>query len=107
MVDKILYVVMVPMVYLAFAWCIIGIVAKMAKIAKAKKHPHTLQIFPTRSKPALKAFSEAFGMPTIRKKDPVFWVFLMFFHLGILLLLLSHLDLFPQVNIMSKESCYS
>jgi nitrate reductase gamma subunit len=43
-------------------------------------------------------------MPSVRRHQPVLWFFLGVFHLGILGLILSHLDLLPQINIMPAES---
>jgi len=104
MVDKILYVITVPMVYLAVAWLAVGVVARIVGVLRSPKHPHTLKIFPERKAAPLVAAWESFTMPTVRRKKPVFWIFLMLFHAGFLLLILSHLDLLPQVNMMPADS---
>ncbi len=92
------------MVYLALAWCVIGVVVRIAGILRAPKHPHTLKIFSKRKGGGLGAVVDAVTMPTVRKKNPVFWIFLMLFHLGFAALIVSHLDLLPQINIMPKDS---
>jgi len=104
MVDKFLFVVTVPMVYLAVAWLAVGIVVRIAAVLRAPRHPHTLKVFPERKAAPLAAMWESFSMPTVRRKSPVFWIFLMLFHAGFVLLILSHLDLLPQVNIMPPDS---
>lgn len=104
MVDKILYVITVPMVYFAFAWLVLGVIARIVKVLRSPAHPHTLKIFPERKAAPLVALWESFAMPTVRRKKPSFWIFLMLFHAGILVLILSHLDLLPQVKIMPKDS---
>ena len=104
MADKFLFLVMVPMVYLAFFTCAVGVLTKIFEILRAPKHPHTLQIFPQRKASGLKALAEALTMPTVLRAKPVFWVILMVFHWGILFLVLSHLDLLPQINIISSNS---
>lgn len=104
MVDKILFVITVPMVYLAVAWLVVGVIARMAGVLRSKAHPHTLKIFPERKAAPLVAMWESFTMPTVRKKNPLFWIFLMLFHAGFLALILSHLDLLPQVKIMPPDS---
>jgi len=104
MVDKIFYFIMVPMVYLAFAWCAIGILWKVVSIMRLPKQTHTLKIFPDKSAAGLRAVLETFAMPSVRRHQPVLWFFLGVFHLGILGLILSHLDLLPQINIMPAES---
>jgi nitrate reductase gamma subunit len=111
MADKLWYFVMAPMVYLAFAWCIVWIVIKIIEILRAPNLPTTLRIFPEGdnprnppSYPLAAAAWDAFTMPAVRKHNPVLWVFLCIFHLSIALLILAHLDLAPQVNIMPATS---
>ena len=104
MADKFLFLVMVPMVYLAFFTCAVGALAKVFEILRAPKHPHTLQIFPQRNAAGLKALIETMTLPSVLQTKPVFWAILMVFHWGILLLVLSHLDLLPQINILPSDS---
>jgi nitrate reductase gamma subunit len=113
MADKIWYVVMVPMVYFSVAWCLAWVTLRVVEILKAPKLPYTLSIFPEgrgsddppRS-PLAGAFWDAFTMPSVRKYQPVLWVFLIVFHLSLCLLLLAHLDILPQINIMSADSLH-
>lgn len=111
MADKIWYVVMVPMVYFSVAWCIAWIIVRIAEVLKAPKLLYTLSIFPEGrgsddppNAPLLGAFWDAFTMPSVRKYQPILWGFLIVFHLSLCLLLLAHLDLLPQINIMSADS---
>ncbi len=104
MIDKIFYLIMVPMVYLAFVWCIVGITAKVIGIVRAPEMPNTLKIFPESKTPFLAAVKDAFTMPSVRKHKPVFWVFLLAFHGAIALLIISHLDLIPQLRLTSPDS---
>jgi nitrate reductase gamma subunit len=111
MADKLWYFVMVPMVYLAFAWCVVWIVIKIIEIVRAPNLPPTLRIFPEGkdnrnppSCPFAAAAWDAFTMPSVRKHNPVLWVFLCIFHVSIALLVLAHIDLLPQVNIMPATS---
>jgi len=104
MLDKIYYFIMVPMVYLAVAWCVIGITMKIIKIVKAPKHPTTLKIFPETNRPLLAALWDALTLPTVREHRPTLWVFLMLFHIAFALLILGHLDLIPQLRIASPDS---
>jgi len=104
MVDKIFYFITVPMVYLALAWCIIGMVWKVAQVLKAPKHPFTLKIFPDKDHPVPSAVWGALSMPTVRRQKPFFWAVLVLFHLGLFLLILAHLDLLPQINIYPADS---
>ncbi|MGO9120420.1 MAG: respiratory nitrate reductase subunit gamma [Desulfomonilaceae bacterium] len=110
MIDKFWYFIMVPMVYLAFAWCVVWIIIKIMDILKTSNFPPTLRIFPeskTRSVPEYPlaaAAWDAFTMPSVRKHNSVLWVFLCIFHLSIALLILAHIDLLPHVNIMPAAS---
>jgi nitrate reductase gamma subunit len=104
MIDKIYYFIMVPMVYLAFVSCIIGIALKIVGILRAPKHPTTLKIFPETKRPLLAALLDALTLPTVREHRPVLWFFLMMFHIALALLIVAHLDLIPQLRIASKDS---
>ena len=77
MIDKIFYFIMVPMVYLAFTWCLVGIAVKIISILKAPKQPNTLKIFPEKevSWPRLAAVLDAFSMPTIQEAQAAPMVF--------------------------------
>ncbi len=104
MIDKIFYFIMAPMVYLAFAWCVIGVTAKVIGIVRSPKLPNTLKIFPESETPFLAAVKDAFTMPTVRKHKPLFWVFLMAFHAALALLIVAHLDLIPQLRLTRADS---
>jgi nitrate reductase gamma subunit len=104
MTDKIFYFVMTPMVYLAFAWCVIGAVVRIVGILRAPRQPFTLKLFPEKPAPLLAATVEAFTMPAVRRYHPTLWAFLGVFHLGLLGLLLAHLDLLPQIDLAPADS---
>ena len=57
MTEEVYYVIMVPMVYVAVLWMMVGIIAKIIGILRAPPHPHTLKIFPERPAPGLVAAS--------------------------------------------------
>lgn len=111
MADKFWFFVMVPMVYLALAWCIVWIIVKIARILNAPAFPKTLRIFPegksgddTSSTGWAGALWDTFTMPAVRMYHPLLWSFLVVFHLGILLLLLAHLDILPQISVLAENS---
>jgi nitrate reductase gamma subunit len=111
MLDKLFYFIMVPMVYLAVAWCVFWIIVKIVKILRAPSTPPTLRIFPDDKDPEdwntgglPGALWDTFTMPSVLKYKPLLWVFLVIFHICLAVLFLAHLDLLPQVNIMSAES---
>ena len=97
--ETISYIVLVPMVYLAAAIFIIGTTVRLIKIFKAPKHPTTLQIFPAKKPAWLWALHDTFLFPTVRRHKPVLWIFLMLFHICLLLLIIGHLELFGEFEI--------
>lgn len=97
------YFITVPLVYIAIAFCLVAIVVRMIKVARSPA-PFQLAIYPAANRPFLAALGDALGMRQVRRRKPVFWLFLMIFHTGLILLVLGHLDILPQINIMSPES---
>lgn len=98
------YAVMVPMVYVALLFCFVMIAVRMASILRAPAQPYSLRLFPAKKKPALAALADTFAMPQIRKRKPLFWVFLMIFHVSFLLLILGHLDILPGISLVPEDS---
>jgi nitrate reductase gamma subunit len=86
------------MVYIAVAIFFIGTGVRLVKIYRAPKHPATLQIFPEKEPKWLLALVDTFLFPTIRKHKPVFWIFLMLFHIALFLLIIGHLELIREFS---------
>jgi nitrate reductase gamma subunit len=103
-VDRVDWVIMVPLVYAAVLFLLGGIVWRIVTIARAPAPPYSPRIFPARRSPGLAALGDAFAMPQVRRHAPLFWVFLMIFHAGMLALILGHLDIFPAIGIMPRGS---
>jgi nitrate reductase gamma subunit len=93
------YIVLVPMVYVAFGVFFVGTALRLVKIYRAPTHPATLQIFPEKQAKWSLALYDTFLLPTVRKHKPVLWAFLMLFHVAFLLLILGHLELFKEFRI--------
>jgi nitrate reductase gamma subunit len=98
-VQTIYYIILVPMVYVAFAVFFIGTGIRLIKIFRQPKNPSTLQIFPEKRPKWLWAVHDTFLLPTVRRHKPVLWVFLMFFHVSFLLLIIGHIELFETFSI--------
>jgi nitrate reductase gamma subunit len=96
--------VMVPMVYLAVIVLVAGIVGRVIAILRAPPQPFSLKLHPAAKRPGLAALRDAFTMPQVRTHAPLFWVFLMIYHVAFLLLIVSHLDLFPRLDVMPSAS---
>ena len=99
-VDIVIYFILVPMVYIAFAVFIIGTAVRLIKIFREPKHPAPLQIYPEKKAKWLWALHDTFLFPTVRRHKPVLWVFLILFHAGLFLLIIGHLELFAEINII-------
>lgn len=101
---KIAWFIVVPGFYLALAFSIVALVLRLSAIFRAGPPPFQLAIYPERKSPTLAALGDALGMPQIRRKNPLFWVFLLVFHVGLVLLVLGHLDILPEINIVPASS---
>jgi nitrate reductase gamma subunit len=96
--ETLYYIILVPMVYIAFAIFFLGTAMRLIKIFRAPKNPATLQIFPEKKPKWLWTLNDTFLFPTVRRHKPLLWVFLMAFHICILLLIIGHLELFGEIQ---------
>ena len=87
------------MVYMAFAVFIFGTMIRLIKLLGRPKNPSTLQIFPQRNPKWLWALHDTFLLPTIRRHNTLLWIFLMIFHVSLLLLIIGHLELIGEIGI--------
>jgi len=97
--HTIYYIILIPMVYASFALFFVGIAVRLAKIFREPKNPTTLRIYPEKRHRWLWALHDTFLLPTVRRHNPVFWVFLMLFHICFLLLIIGHLELIDEFSI--------
>ena len=97
--ETLIYFILVPMVYISFTVFFVGTIVRLVKIFREPKHPTTLQIFPEKKPKWLWALHDTFLFPSVRRHKPVLWVFLMVFHIGLLLLIIGHLELFGEFEI--------
>lgn len=104
LLSKVEYGIMVPMVYFALAFCLLGIILRIASILRAPSQPYSLRIFPASKRPRLTALAETFAMPQICRHQPLFWVFLVIFHISLLLLIFGHLDILPNISLVPETS---
>ncbi len=97
--ETVYYVVLIPMVYVAFAVFFVGIALRLIKILREPKNPTTLQIFPEKRPRWLWALHDTFLLPTVRRHNPLLWVFLMLFHICFFILIIGHLELFGEISV--------
>ena len=93
------YIILVPMVYLAFGVFVVGTAARLIALFRRPKNPSTLEIFPQKGSKLLGALTDTFLLPTVRKHNPLLWIFLMIFHVSFLLLIIGHLELLGDFRI--------
>ena len=98
--ETLYYIILVPMVYVAFATFFIGTAVRLIKIFKEPRHPATLQVYPEKKPGWLWALNDTFLFPTVRRHKPLLWVFLMAFHICIFLLIIGHLELFGEIGML-------
>jgi len=101
---KVSWIINVPGFYIALAFGLTFTILKLVKIFSAAPAPYQLAIYPAEKHPALAALRDALGMPQVRRRDPVFWAFLVVFHLGLLGIVLGHVDILPEVSIVGEAS---
>jgi nitrate reductase gamma subunit len=87
------------MVYVAFGVFIIGSAVRIINIWRQPKNPSTLQIYPEKKPEWLWAIYDTFLFPTVRRHNPLHWVFLMLFHICIFLLIIGHIELVDEFSI--------
>jgi nitrate reductase gamma subunit len=84
------------MVYVAFGVFILGTGIRLLKIFLEPANPTTLQVYPHKRHRWLWILHDTFLLPSVRRHKPIFWVFLMFFHVSFLLLIIGHIELIDE-----------
>ena len=97
--QSVMYFILVPMVYIACAVFVAGTVGRIVQLMRAPAHPTTLEIFPEKHPKWFWALHDAFLFPTVRRHKPLLWVFLMVFHVCLVLLFIGHLELIAEFDI--------
>jgi nitrate reductase gamma subunit len=99
-VETVYYIILIPMVYVAFGIFFIGTAVRLVKIFLEPKNPTELSIFPQKRPRWLWAVGDTFLLPSVRKNKPVLWVILMLYHICFLLLIIGHLELIGDIRII-------
>ena len=97
--DTIYYIVLIPMVYVAFAVFLIGSCVRLISIFKTPNHPSSLQIFPEKKPKWLWALRDTIFLPSVFKHKPALWFFLMMFHVSFFFMFIGHIELIAPPNI--------
>ena len=86
------------MVYVAFAVFLVGTVSRLIRIASLPVYAPTLQIFPKKGSGWVLALYDSFTLPTVRKHNPLLWIFLMLFHICFFFLIIGHIELIAKID---------
>jgi nitrate reductase gamma subunit len=95
-VKTVYFIVLVPMTYGAFGVFFLATALRLVKMFRSPNHPTTLQIYPERHPKWVWALHDAFLLPTVRRHNPLLWVFLMLFHICFFLTIIGHVELFSE-----------
>ena len=98
--QAVYYLVLVPMVYAAFALFIIGTVWQGVRIFRGLKHSLATMVGPPKPPQLRGALCDTFLYPRTLRTHPVHWVFLITFHAAFLLLILGHLELIGEIGVL-------
>ncbi len=98
--QTVAYIVLVPMVYLAFAVLVFGSLWQIKDILRRPAFKPTLKVYPEKGSPWLHSLADAFLFPTIRRHNPVLWGVVVLFHVCLFLLIIGHFELFREVGWM-------
>jgi nitrate reductase gamma subunit len=93
-VETLIYIILVPMVYMAAVVFVAGSLIRLVAIWRAPVNPVSLQIYPRKNVSLPWVLYDTFLFPTVRRHRPVFWAALMVFHACLVLLVIGHLELF-------------
>ncbi len=98
--DYISYLVMVPMVYVAFTTLILGIIFKVYTVYKSPSIPARLGVYPQDDITPVGIIKDSLFWPVALKKSPLLWGFLMVFHLAIVFLIIGHMELISDFRVL-------
>lgn len=98
--HTICYLILAPMVYLAVAVFILGLIWRIRQILKRPAFAPTLQIYPEEKPSWLMAVKDSLLMPTVAKLNAPLWLALMVFHAGLVLLVIGHLELIADLPVL-------
>jgi nitrate reductase gamma subunit len=98
-VETVYYIVLIPMVYAAFGVFFVGTAIRLVSTFRSPMHPSTLQIFPESRPTWFRALFDTLLLPSVRRHNPVHWVFLMAFHIAFFLVILGHIELFGEIGL--------
>lgn len=98
--DKVYYFIMIPMVYLAAATFVLGLLGKFIIVLLSPKPAGTYAVFPKNGSRFIGAVGEAIFVPTAFRKDKLFWLMIIAFHAAFFLLFVGHLELIREFKIL-------
>lgn len=98
--DTVIYFILVPMVYLAVGVFVFGTFFRMVSIWRCPPNPSPLHIYPQKKPAWLWALWDSLSFSSVRRHKPLLWLFLMVFHIALILLFLGHLELIADIGFL-------
>lgn len=98
--QTVIYFILVPMVYIAVAVFVLGTLVRLINIFRQPQNPSTLQIYPEKRPAWFWAIWDTLTFPTVLRHNPLHWLFLMLFHVCLLLLVIGHLELIQEFQVL-------
>lgn len=96
--ETLYYLILVPMVYLAVAVFAAGTIWRLARLLRRPALTASFAIYPAKKPSWFFAATDALFFPSVLKHNPVLWVALALFHLGLFLLFFGHLELVADIR---------
>jgi len=98
--DSIFYFVMVPMVYIAAAIFVLGILFKLVMVLLSPALPGTLGVFPRKVPGPIGILKDSLLAPTAWRHSKIFWSVIIAFHVAFFLLFIGHLELIREIKLI-------
>lgn len=92
------YLILVPMVYVAVAVFVCGTLWRVVRLLRSPRLATPLAIYPVKKPGWLYATGDALLLPTVLRHNPLLWLALALFHLGLLALCIGHLELVADIR---------
>jgi nitrate reductase gamma subunit len=98
-VQTLYYIVLIPMVYAAFAVFFVGTAVQSLRIAFGLRAALKSSPGPEKPPKFLGALADTFFMPSVLREKPLNGICLILFHASFFLLILGHLELIGEIRI--------
>ncbi|MDY6970458.1 MAG: respiratory nitrate reductase subunit gamma, partial [Spirochaetota bacterium] len=78
---------------------LLGIIIRITKLLLTQPHNTNLKIYPEKRPKWLLVLNDVFLLPNVRRNNKILWVFLLIFHISLLLLFIGHIELIKEFSL--------